>query len=289
MRAVSSSRIGLGSGVIALILVFSASAVDPTTNRVYESTAAVARNIGESLYEALPPKYSARVSSRPVTIVAQKEPMIAPTELVESNRIARGVSVSTGLIDLLNHLSHAKAVDQVEPGFFSAYVKRVASAPGAPPTLPAITADKYWTDDVSNDQLSYFNQMLGFLVALNLSHHYLGHYTKHARELFLSGTAATPINWFLSRREWEKSVRAGAINSCGCAMTTVGARALVEALEMMPERPAWAACLTPPKIDLKRLDKELATYEFDFFHSYLPQTRQHWAVAGSITPRDFGY
>ena len=42
---------------------------------------------------------------------------------------------------------------------------------------------RYWKDDVLNDQASYFNQMIGMMVAINLSHHYLGHFDKYAAKM----------------------------------------------------------------------------------------------------------
>ena len=46
---------------------------------------------------------------------------------------------------------------------------------------------RYWTDNVINDQMSYFNQMVGFMMAINLSHHYLGHYAKYAPKMIGPG------------------------------------------------------------------------------------------------------
>jgi hypothetical protein len=79
-----------------------------------------------------------------------------------------------------------------------------------------------------------------------------------------------PINNFLNTREWEASVRAGAVDSFNCAYSsTDGPRALFEAIDRMPQRPAWTAYIVPPQVDIKKLNKELATYERDFFRGHL--------------------
>jgi hypothetical protein len=49
-------------------------------------------------------------------------------------------------------------------------------------------------------------------------------------------------------------------------LSTDGLRIMFEALDKMPTRPAWAAYIAPQNTDFKKLNKELARYEEDFFH-----------------------
>jgi len=110
-----------------------------------------------------------------------------------------------------------------------------------------------------NEQAGYFNQMIGLTLALNLSHHYLGHYTKLSGQL-LAGKLV-PINDLLAPAEWEASVKAATYNALDCALATEGPRALFEAIDKMPARPAWADFLVPPGADLKKLSNQLKDYE----------------------------
>jgi hypothetical protein len=166
----------------------------------------------------------------------------------------------------MNHLSHAKAVDNLEPGFFERYVKNISMNNADRLNLPEIVDARYWTDAVKNDQMSYFNQMASVLMAINLSHHYLGHYAKYADKMPGPDNMMRPINQFLSPTEWESSVKAGAVNSLSCALGTDGAQALFEAVDCMPRRPTWASYIVPPFADLKGLNKELGGYEDGFYH-----------------------
>jgi hypothetical protein len=172
---------------------------------------------------------------------------------------------------MVNHICHAKAIDRIEPGYFDQYVRNVAQLSAGDPQAPApnIVNPRFWKDDVMNDQLSYFNQVIGFLTAVNLSHHYLGHYVKYSADLTAPGNILTPINRFLTADEWQRAVRAGAVDALDCALTTDGPRALFEAIDRMPRRPAWAAYVVPQQTDLKKLNKQLVAYETQFFQGRL--------------------
>jgi hypothetical protein len=37
----------------------------------------------------------------------------------------------------------------------------------------------------------------------------------------------------------------------------------------MPKRPAWAASIVPPKVDIKMMDQQLSQCEHDYFHGGL--------------------
>jgi hypothetical protein len=241
----------------------------------YANGFTVALHIGESLYQALPSRLGDQVSPQPVTVLSLEQPMIAPLTRADETGVSHEVSISVGLIDLMNHVSHAKAVDRFEPGYFDRYIKNISMDNLDHLNLPDIVEARYWTDNVKNYQMTYFNQMVSVLMAINLSHHYLGHCAKYAEKLSGSDAAPPPINQFLSPAEWEVSVKAGAINSLSCALATGGARALFDAIDKMPRRPVWIAYIVPPFADLKDLNKELADYELNFYHGKLGDQNTH--------------
>ena len=66
-------------------------------------------------------------------------PVIAPVP-GDRQSILCQVSVSTGYIDLINHIAHAKAIDRIQRGYFSQYLARLAEQgddenPADPPGL----------------------------------------------------------------------------------------------------------------------------------------------------------
>ena len=197
--------------------------------------------------------------------------MVTPVAVTEENRVVRQVSLSAGCIDVVNHICHAKAIDKVQPGFFDQYVKNLArlSAGDAPAPPPPIVEAKYWTEDIINDQLSYFNQMLGVLTAINLTHHYLGHYAKYSARMTGVGGKVIAINEFLTSAEWDVSVKAGVLDALDCALATEGLQALLDAIDRMPVRPGWTIFIVPQQTDIKKLNKQLARYEDDYFHGRL--------------------
>jgi hypothetical protein len=258
------------AGILLLVVALSAAGdVNPAPG-VYPSGFSVAIKLGGELYEALPPKFADQLNAQTITLQPQDMPLVSPIATTEENRVVRQVSLSAGLIDLLNHICHAKAIDRVQPGFFDQYVKNLARlSPGDILAPPPIVEPRFWTEDIINDQLSYFNQMIGLLTAINLAHHYLGHYAKYSAKMTGAGGQLTPINNFLTPAEWDVSVKAGVIDALNCALATEGPRALFDAVDRMPTRPPWTAYIIPQQTDIKKLNKQLVHYEDLFFHGKL--------------------
>jgi hypothetical protein len=254
---------------IFLATVLSATAGDPS--RVYPSGFSVALDRGGELYEALPAKFGDQLAPQPVALQPQDLPQITPIASTDDKKVLRQVSVSSGFIDLVNHLSHAKAIDRIQPGFFDQYVRNLAQVAGDnfAVQLPPIVDARFWKDTVIADQQSYFNQMIGMMEAINLSHHYLGHFEKYALKMTGPGNKTIPINDLLMPAEWEASVKFGATDALNCALATDGVRALFDAIDKMPRRPAWAEAIVPKGVDLKKLNKELLQYESDFYRGGL--------------------
>jgi hypothetical protein len=257
-------------GILLLSAVFSTvcNAAEPL--RSYQSGFSIVLKLGGELSESLPAKFGDQIDPQAIALQPQDSPVVTPIVTTEDNSILRQVTLSAGFIDLLNHICHAKAVDHIQPGFFNQYIKNLAQRTGDGMTqAPSIVDPRYWTDDVINDQMSYFNQMIGFMVAINLSHLYLGHYAKYSSKMTGPGDKLTPINDFLTPAEWDVSVKAAAVDSLNCALATDGSRALFEAIDRMPNRPAWAAYIVPAHVDIKKLNKQLVCYETEFFRGQL--------------------
>jgi hypothetical protein len=255
-------------GLLLLVLACSATGVGTDAEKTYLAGFSMAMKLGGELHEALPQKFFDQIDTQAIALQPQDFPLISPVATSDENRLQRQVELSAGFIDLVNRLCHAKAIDKIQPGYFDQYVEILARACATDPTapLPPIVDPRFWTENIVNDQLGYFNQMMGTMMAISMSHHYLGHYAKYAAKLAGAGDKIGPINNYLTPAEWNVSVKAGALDALNCALSTDGLRIMFEALDKMPTRPAWAAYIAPQNTDFKKLNKELARYEEDFFH-----------------------
>lgn len=236
---------------------------------VYPSGVEVAVSIGSDLYNSLDKKYRSKLQEPPICVVPGNAPEMAPVANTAEDKTMGQLSVSVGFVNLINHIAHALAVDRIQPGYFNQYMTYLATptADGTTPEPPDILADRCWTDDVMNDQASYFNQMMGMTMAINLSHHYLGEFNKYAGQA--QPGKPVVINNYVTSSEWDTEIRAAVENSLDCAYATEGVKALFSAIDKMPHRPAWTAYVVPQNIDIQRLNKRLAKYEVAFFHGGL--------------------
>ena len=228
----------------------------------YSGNLQTAEKIASTLYDSLDIQYQKILEPAPIILASLDTPAMMPTQ---NSNLCR-VSVSASFIALINRLAHAKAIDQIEPGYFNRYVTTWGkdSAGENSPPLPDPTHPRYWSDEVLNQQAGFFSQMMSLTVAINLSDLYLGLYNKYSAQL--SGKPV-PINNFLTPAEWESGLKAATLNTLECAFGTEGAKALFEAIDKMPQRPAWAAYIVPRNVDLKKLNRKLAAAERSFFHT----------------------
>jgi hypothetical protein len=263
-----TTNIKTKAGLFLLALACSATGLGTGSERVYMSGYSATMKLGGELHDALPQKFFDQLDAQTIALQPQDFPLISPVATSDENHLQRQVELSAGFIDLVNHLCHAKAIDKIQPGYFAQYVGILAHSCAADPAapLPPILEPRYWSEDIVNDQLGYFNQMMGTMMAISMSHHYLGHYAKYAARLAGPGDKIGAINDLLTPAEWEVSVKAGALDALNCALSTDGLRVMFDALDIMPTRPQWAAYIAPQHADLKKLNKELARYEEDFFH-----------------------
>src|SRR5271168_3490432 len=116
--------------IAAIFLATALSASAGDSPRAYPSGFSVALDRGGDLYEALPAKFGDQLAAQPVALQPQDRPQITPIASTDDNKVLHQVSISSGFIDLVNRLCHAKAIDRVEPGFFDQYVRNLAQVAG---------------------------------------------------------------------------------------------------------------------------------------------------------------
>lgn len=225
--------------------------------------------MGKTLFRALPPKLRDSVHFLPVNLETDVVPFIRPDEISypDMPKPMRVVFISAGFVDLVNFVAHAKAIDRVSKGFFQNYVIALSRENGDRmiQEISNLNNPAFWTEDMMSEQESNFNQMVGILLAIELSHHYLGHYEKHAAKLKDAAGKPLPINRFLTQDEWETSVKAGTFNALDCGFGVDGVLALYEAIDKMPHKPAWTEYFAPAGFKFTKLRRDLKRYEDNFF------------------------
>ncbi len=238
----------------------------------YQTGFTATMKLGTDLYNGLKGKYRSQIASQPISLETDVKPFIKPTEYPDEKQPIRMVFISVGFLDLINHVAHAKAIDKIEPGYFEKYLLTLAEEQGEKSLKepPKIEDKRFWTDEIMNEQLSNFNQMTGMLVAMNLSHFYLGHYKKYADKLDEdNGKKAEIIDKLLTSSEWEDSLKCGAAHALDCGFGVDGIKALYDCLSKMPKRPAWTLYFLPEKANVNKVKGQLEKWEKDYFQGKL--------------------
>jgi hypothetical protein len=225
--------------------------------------------MGQTLQKNLPPKYRDLVHSRPVNLQTDLLPYVRPEQIQYADMAKPWpvVFISVGFVELVNYVAHAKAIDRMEKGFFLKYVLSLSQDTGEKgiPQLPRLAEPRFWTDPLVNEQESTFNQMVGIVLAIELSHHYLGHFAKYQAMLTGGDGKAIPLNRLLQPVEWEAAVKAGTRHALRCGYGIDGVLALYEAIEKMPQRPAWTVYFLPEGVKVAKLKRDLKRLEGNFF------------------------
>jgi hypothetical protein len=267
-----------------LALLASAQAVTNAPAHTYPCGMEIAFKIGHDLVATLDPKFQRKLHPEAIIVEQLDAPVMAPTPANGEGFLCQ-VSVSTGFIDLLNHVAHAKAIDKIQPGYFHQYVAALArqGAGANPSPPPELDNARYWTDAVMQDQVNFFNQMISMTLALNLSHLYLEHYDKYAAQT--ADEKPFPINDFIAPNEWQASVKYAAANSLDCALPAEGAEALFDCIDQLPRHPVWADYIVPQTVNIKKLNLLLAQYEHDYYYGsptfFHPRRTWTW-----VAPKD---
>ncbi len=251
-----------GLSLLCTTLVAQPKADGPT----YKTGFSAVTHIGKELRDALKPALRTKVHSHPVALETDVRPFVKTVEYPDENEPLRLVFVSVGFIDLMNHVSHAKAIDRIQPGYFQRYLVSLADESGdfSLKELPGISDRRYWSDDILNDQQSNFNQMVGMVVAIELSHHYLGHYKKNSNTLAESDNQE-PINNLLQPAEWEEALKVGVQNALDCGYGIDGLKVFYDAIAKMPKRPDWVDYFLPEHVKVAKLQKDLQKAENYYF------------------------
>ncbi len=221
------------------------------------------------LCRALKPESRQRLLSVPVLLEKVEAPFVHPSEFSDGTNTWRAVFVSGGFVTLLNHLSHAKAIDLSQRGFLDRYVETLGVESGAKP-LAAVALpgqQSHWSFNTMNQQAGTFNQMAGAFIAIDLAHHYLGHYDKYASRLRDAENRAVPIASVITAAEWREALKKGARNALDCGLSIEGVITVFESIEKMPSRPAWTTFFLPndPAVQVAQIKKDLRKLEKAFF------------------------
>ena len=220
--------------------------------------------IGTMLFNALETHQQAGLSPQPVALETEPTPYVHASQFEFNGRPLQVVAVSTGFVELMHRIARARAFDGVEPGYLDRYLAVLGSADPAKglPELSDTENPKFGHEDVLNNQRTYFSQMVSMVVAIELSHQYLGHYTKYSGQI----AGKLPINSVIKKSDWQKSVEAGAENSLNAGYGPESVCAFYAALERMKQRPAWTVYFLPPDENVKKLSSKLAKIEKKFFN-----------------------
>jgi len=229
------------------------------------------RRLGLDLYKALDKPKQAVINKEPIFVDTDVTPAITMVEYEGEKEPMRAVFITVGFVDLVNYVAHARAIDKLQKGYFEKYVLSLAGESGDKEIHPPanITEKKFWTEDVLNEQLSNFNQIVGVAVGTKLAHHYLGHFKKYSAQLVDKAGKDVPINNLLTEEEWAAAHRAGIINALNCGYSIQGVRAFYELIDKMPNRPAWTIHFMPANVKYAKIKKDLEKLEKDFFSGKL--------------------
>ncbi len=227
--------------------------------------------LGITLQQNLPPEYRSQVNIQPVNITPDVIPIVRLDEVVNPNTAQRMacVHVSSGFVDLVNNVAHAKAIDRIERGYFKDYILSLSRENGDRPLqpLPRISDPRFWTDRMMNEQQSNFNQIVGGVIGSKLALYYLGHYQKHRGQLQLGerNGKPLPINTVLTLDDWDDALQHGVNNALSCGYGVEGIKAFFECIGKMPSRPGWTLYFLPAAVNVAKANKEMEKLEKKFF------------------------
>jgi hypothetical protein len=253
----------LTAAFLGALAVITTSAAESSNH--YDTGFTTLQRIAGDLHRALVVEKRAELLSTAVLLENPGTPYLQLQKMSGTN--AQAVFVSQALIDVLNYVSHAKAVDQVDSGFFEKAVEGLARQNARELRgLPQPTHTNAWAFNTMNWQMSHFNQMAAGLTAVQMAHHYLGHYKKYASQLG-EGKTAEALYSVLTPREWREAVLAGSRHALDCGLAPEGLVVLYDAITRMPKRPSWALHIIPPGAEISILRLELNRVEATFFDS----------------------
>ncbi|MEO8427897.1 MAG: hypothetical protein ABI651_12380 [Verrucomicrobiota bacterium] len=223
--------------------------------------------LAQDLYEALAPSQRDLIDRDMLVLQREAMPYVRPAEFAVDARPKPVVVVSEGFVDLVNNLSYAAANNLFEKGCLERYVCALAQETGNKKLteFPALSQRDLWPLRMTNEQLTRFNQMAGTLVAIEMAHHYLGHYKKYKNQLTDKDGTPVPINSVITLGEWNDALTAGAVNALGCSLSVDGIKSFFECIDKMPHRPLWTAYFLLPKVNVRKVNGQLTRLEKAYF------------------------
>ena len=257
----------IASALVTAGLALAQSIFAGNVGKTYETGFPAIARISTDLHDGLDSKFKRQLRPTPVLLENEVMPVLIPNLISEGSNTIKAVFVSAGFVQLVNNLSHAKAIDHIDKGVFQKYVAALAQETGEKPlkTLPEADNPNNWSFDVLNEQVSNFNQMVGALVAIDMAHHYLGHYEKYAGQIGHADKQAVPITTIVKPDEWHAAVLYGARNALECGLGVEGLKSFYECIEKMPTRPAWTAHFLGATTKVSKIKHDLEKLESDFF------------------------
>jgi hypothetical protein len=241
----------------------------------YKTGYSAMMKLGRALYDQLDSKQKEMISSQPISMDVDMEPFVRMMYYPEGDaggKPLRGVWISAGFIDLVNHVAHAKAIDRIQKGYFQKYVVQLSGETGQKELkpLPDDSNSKYWSEDMLNEQQSNFNSIVGIVTGIKLAHHILGHFDKYKDQAMeKDGKPGVPINDLITDKEWEDAYKKGLAISLKGGCSIEGVIPFYEAFDKMQVRPPWAVYFLPNKVKFSKMKKDFEKYQKMFFDGKL--------------------
>jgi hypothetical protein len=245
--------------IAIIVLATFCSFGQPADGLTYKTGYSSMMKLGKDVYNALKSDQRELIAVQPISIETDSTPFVRLLYYNDEPKAVRGVWISAGFIDLVNHVAHAKAIDRIEKNYFKRYIEQLAAETGdkALLPLPNDSNPRYWTDEMLNEQQSNFNSIVGMVVAIKLAHHYLGHYDKYKAALTDSKGVPVPITSLVTEREWEDAFKNGVSNALNAGCMIEGIIPFFEAFDKMKARPPWAAYFLPENAKFSKMRKEM--------------------------------
>jgi hypothetical protein len=229
--------------------------------------------LGRDIYNQLEKKPKDLVAAQPISLDVDMTPFVRmlyyPADDV--GKPLRGVWISAGFIDLVNHVAHAAAIEKLDKkskNYFKLYIDQLSKETGETELkpLPNDSNPLFWSEDMLNEQQGNFNSIVGIVVSIKLAHHYLGHFDKYKDKLTDANGNTLPINDFLTDKEWEDAYREGLFTSLNAGCFIEGVIPFYEAFDRMEPRPPWAVYFLPSKVKFgKTMKKDFTKFQEEYF------------------------
>jgi hypothetical protein len=269
--------------MLALLLLLAPSAfAQPNSpdGLTYKTGYSAMMKLGRALYDQLDKKDQAMISQQPISMDVDLTPFVRMLYYPPDDpggKPLRGVWISAGFIDLVNHVAHAKAIDKIQKGYFQKYINQLMAETGEKELqpLPDDGNPKFWTDDMLNEQQSNFNSIVAIVVGIKIAHHTLGHFDKYKDKLIdKDGMKPVPIEELITEKEWEDAYREGLFIALNAGCFTEGVIPFYEAFDKMSARPAWSVYFLPPNAKFAKMKKDFVKFQSDYLAGRLKRQQQ---------------